>query len=438
MLNSFLLFKLYTLLELKLVAVFQEFLNVADLLNIPVTEVLPNLFERHIPNIYQSSSSTILKSVVKHKWFRYIFDSIIIINAFFILFDMPDGYEFGFLTVFIIEILLKIYTFGFYMFSRKLWNVFDVIVIGLAFIISIIEVIRGDEFDSRLILDIMLVLRVLRIVKIFHSLGRFRTILNTIMHILPSMLTYAGVLFVFFYFFAVIGLEAFKGSIEFYGPDANSLDIDQLNCGNINLENSEFARQKYCGNNFNNILRAFVVLFELLVVNQWHVIANGYELAVGSRFTRIYFICFHLLSVIIVLNIFTAFVLEVFIHEYSFTKGRLESSLEVKINEMGLGLGSRPIQKTQHKPDDQPRQSIIEDDQLANDEIDADHDNLQFVCNQLEGLSTRYTDYSADTAVRFHLNKGARNVHTMLEKLFINELDENDLNDERENVFLSS
>ena len=105
---------------------------------------------------------------------------------------------------------------------------------------------------------------------------------------------------------------------------------------------------------------------------------------------------------------------------------------------MGLGLGSRPIQNNQHKPDDLARQSIIEDDQLANDEIDADHDNLQFVCKQLEGLSARYTDYSADTAVRFHLNKGARNVHTMLEKLFLNELNGNDLNDERENVFLSS
>ena len=42
---------------------------------------------------------------------------------------------------------------------RKLWNIFDLVVIGAAFLISIAEEIRGDKFDSGLILDVMLVLR---------------------------------------------------------------------------------------------------------------------------------------------------------------------------------------------------------------------------------------------------------------------------------------
>ena len=39
---------------------------------------------------------------------------------------------------------------------------------------------------------------------------------NLSRHILPSMLTYAGVLFVFSYFFAVIGMEAFKVTVGKY------------------------------------------------------------------------------------------------------------------------------------------------------------------------------------------------------------------------------
>jgi len=119
-------------------------------------------------------------------------------------------------------------------------------------------------------------------------------------------LTYAGVLFVFAYFFAIIGMEAFKGRITFYGYDEANLPYRNLFCGNPNLENSEFYRQQYCANNFNNILRSFVTLSELLVVNQWHILAEGFELATGSKYTRIFFISFHLLSVIIILNIFTA------------------------------------------------------------------------------------------------------------------------------------
>jgi hypothetical protein len=71
------------------------------------------------------------------------------------------------------------------------------------------------------------------------------------------------------------------------------------------------AQNGYCANNFSNLGRALVVLFELLVVNQWHVITEGFVLAAGSRWVRLYFIAFHLLTVIVVLNIFTAFVLEV-------------------------------------------------------------------------------------------------------------------------------
>lgn len=430
----------------------EEFMCVADLLNIPVTEVLPNLFERYMPKVYRSKYSSMTKAFVKHRAFRYMFDAIIVANAFFILFDV-DGGEWAFLAIFIVEILLKVYTFGFYMFLRKLWNIFDVLVIGAAFLMSVAEEVRGDKFDSGLILDVMLVLRVLRLVKIFHSLDRFKTILNTIMHILPSMVTYAGVLFVFFYFFAVIGIEAFHGRIEYYGyDDGVPLPEDQRYCGNPNLANSEFYRQQYCANNFNHMLRAFVVLFELLVVNQWHVIADGYHLAVGSAYTRIYFIAFHCLSVIIILNIFTAFVLEVFVLEFSFSKGKLESKLEAKINEMGLGLGSRPLWQQSFtgdestivnvhpgatpggrgdglkvggkKPVDMARESILDYDELDSAYVDADHDNLQFVSQQLEEIVHRYVNYSHETAIRFHLHKQGRDVHTLLEKLFIKEIEE--------------
>jgi hypothetical protein len=43
----------------------------------------------------------------------------------------------------------------------------------------------------------------------------------------------------------------------------------------------------YCANNFNNLGRAFVVLFDLLVVNQWHVLTEGFVVAAASRWVRL-------------------------------------------------------------------------------------------------------------------------------------------------------
>ena len=399
-----------------------EFRILPDLLNIKMTEVKKNLFERYIPNIYSHKYSKILIRCVKHKFFRYLFDAIILVNAAVILSDY-EYIEWGFLAIFTMEIVLKIYAFGFSMFISKYWNMFDSIIIGAAFIFNIVDNVRGDNQDAYIMLDVLLILRVLRIIKIFHGIDSFKMILNTIFHILPSLFTYVGVLFVFFYIFAIVGMEAFQGKIRFFGENTyNTSEPDQRWCGNPRLENSEFYREKYCKNNFNDIGSAFILLFELLVVNQWHIITEGYVLAVGSKVVRIYFILYHLITVILILNIFTAFVLEAFLLEYSYTKGKLERALETKINEMGLAYGSKPVFKKTKQEVKSSKESILDDDEL--DVVDADHDNLQFVAEQLENIVRNYTNFSRDTPIRFHLKKGTMNVHTLLQKMFQNEIHE--------------
>lgn len=73
---------------------------------------------------------------------------------------------------------------------------------------------------------------------------------------------------VFFYIFAIVGMESFQGLVKFTGYDIEG--GSDLFCSNAKLENSDFWRDHYCNNNFNDIIHAFIVLFELTVVNQWH------------------------------------------------------------------------------------------------------------------------------------------------------------------------
>lgn len=78
---------------------------------------------------------------------------------------------------------------------------------------------------------------------------------------------------VVYYVFAIIGMELFGNKIKYYGYD-NLSNPSHLYCGNTLLNGSTFYESQYCGNNFNNVLNTFVVLFELMVVNQWHDILS--------------------------------------------------------------------------------------------------------------------------------------------------------------------
>ena len=68
-------------------------------------------------------------------------------------------------------------------------------------------------------------------------------------------------------------MEIFKYKVEYYGYD-DDLEKAALYCGNPRLKNSEFYIKRYCNLHFNNVLSSLVVLFTLMVVNQWHDILS--------------------------------------------------------------------------------------------------------------------------------------------------------------------
>ncbi|KAF1520921.1 Two pore calcium channel protein 1, partial [Eudyptes sclateri] len=156
--------------------------------------------------------------------------------------------------------------------------------------------------------------------------------------------------------FAIVGMELFHGKIQFF--PANSNAPHALECGNPALKDSLFARGKYCKNNFNNFASSFIVLMELTVVNQWHDIlsllpltpiilfANGFA-NVTVQPVKLYFIAFHIVMVIIIVNIFVSFILEAFFVEYSLEKSEVETAIEQKIQELGMGVQEDELQDEQ-------------------------------------------------------------------------------------------
>ncbi|AQK97314.1 Two pore calcium channel protein 1 [Zea mays] len=72
--------------------------------------------------------------------------------------------------------------------------------------------------------------------------------------------------------------------------------------------------------NFNDYPSGMVTLFNLLVMGNWQVWMESYAHLTGSSWSLVYFISFYLISVLLLLNLIVAFVLEAFFAEMELEK----------------------------------------------------------------------------------------------------------------------
>ncbi|NXD02290.1 TPC1 protein, partial [Certhia familiaris] len=151
--------------------------------------------------------------------------------------------------------------------------------------------------------------------------------------------------------FAIIGMELFHGKIQYFPANSNAPSAPE--CGNPALKDSLFARGKYCKNNFNDFASSFIVLMELTVLflssfplTPTLLFANGFA-NVTAQPAKLYFIAFHIVMVIIIVNIFVSFILEAFFVEYSLEKSEVETAIEQKIQELGMGVQEDELQHEQ-------------------------------------------------------------------------------------------
>uniref|UniRef100_A0AAQ6AD60 Ion transport domain-containing protein n=1 Tax=Amphiprion ocellaris TaxID=80972 RepID=A0AAQ6AD60_AMPOC len=322
------------------------FVQLADLLNIEVITIKsrPHPLNSLCPAFYQSAPSRLLCRMVQHRAFVIVYDLIILVNAVFIGLDeenpMIANSEWVFLALYMLEILLKLYVFeprAF--FSRhSFWNWFDTIIVVSALVATIVNSAMKSSggYTSRQILDIVFILRVLRLIRVVDSIKRFRTIINTLIRIGPAILTFGQLIIVVYYIFAMVGMELFKNKVKFY---EDTSDPAKAYCGNPLLKGTAFAQLNYCKNNFNNVVSSFILLVELTVVNQ----CSGFA-TVTHMSARIFFVIFHIMVVIVIINIFVAFVLEAFFVEYSVDKSDLQTSLEKKIEELELAVAQEKLE----------------------------------------------------------------------------------------------
>jgi len=103
-------------------------------------------------------------------------------------------------------------------------------------------------------------------------------------------------LYIVYYVFANIGMLMWAGKITTVSKQAEDPTIPSL----------------YYLMNFNDFPSSLVTLFHIMVVNNWFITCNMYCDVVGSNYPQVFFILFWVVTVLIMLNLVIAFMIEIY------------------------------------------------------------------------------------------------------------------------------
>lgn len=282
----------------------------------------PPLVERVFKDLHKSPAWQSLKKAVNRDLFDAVIDTALAFNVALtvaetwgaICGESGGGFsaeglwwsvaEIFFTLFYVCEACLKITVHGFDRYWMNLKNRFDFVVTITTTVVAVYVYIP-NSVNSHSWIHYVQMIRLLRILRLLFLVNSFRVIVRTFVRMLPDAVAIIKVFLCVMYIFAVVGVQLFGGVIN----------TDPTSPYSAKLASSDFGEADYYTNNFNDMPSAMVTLFELTVVNNWFVLADGFAITCG-RWAYLYFVLVHLICVVICLNIVVAFILDIFIEEY--------------------------------------------------------------------------------------------------------------------------
>ncbi|XP_045157382.1 uncharacterized protein LOC123523787 [Mercenaria mercenaria] len=159
------------------------------------------------------------------------------------------------------------------------------------------------------------------------------------------------------------------------------------------------------------------------------LICEGFVL-VTSQAARVYFMSFHLCVAVVVMNIVTAFILDMFMYEYTFSKkGYLDTQVEMTIKKLNLGI------------DDETGMEITEEEKKKTEENGGEmfHTKSMFRKLTMRHKGHLKPNLSRYDGIRFHMKKrGWTKTELLLQQLFELEADLNNVDTDYQKIRMLS
>ncbi|KAF0715340.1 Aste57867_3428 [Aphanomyces stellatus] len=298
-----------------------EFLNTCDVLEgmLFADDVHRSEVEVCCPVLHASAGFQAFGRAVHSKHFEWFIDVVLALNAVLIVVQSGnlidgdlsndeetvwqgwDAVEWVFTALYVFEMLAKLVVDGVRRYWASVKNRFDCII-TVAVVAVDLYTYYGAMDASPFLVRIFMIARCLRLFRLIVNIKGYRLIFTTWFRLLRFGIHLLMLLFCQMYIFALLGNQLFGGLIS---PAVM----------HTQFPDHPYTAVGYMANNFNDMPGAMVTLFELVLVNNWYVIADGH-VAVTNKFARWFFISYHLLGVNFLLNLVVASILDAFIDEY--------------------------------------------------------------------------------------------------------------------------
>uniref|UniRef100_A0A8C9VL27 Two pore segment channel 2 n=1 Tax=Scleropages formosus TaxID=113540 RepID=A0A8C9VL27_SCLFO len=261
--------------------------------------------------VYNSCFLQRVQSVFTHYSVTVIGNLVALLNIFCICtilvldskisISKRDSYYIGtinciFITYYLLEMVLKIFSFGLKGYLSYRNNIFDgLLTITLLFLqISIFAMHRVPSDNSSPGPGMMSLFEMVRLLNLL--------IVFRFLRIIPEIKVMRTAAVVVYYVFAILGIWLFQGSIP--APS----NVSTTRCGT-------YEQLGYWPNNFDDFAAALVLLHNIMVVNNWQVFMEAFT-EYTSEWSKIYFVSWWLTSSVMWVNLFVALILENFIYRW--------------------------------------------------------------------------------------------------------------------------
>ena len=309
----------------------EEFRNMLDLVSREDRKKITDNIEYYS----QYRLVTWLQKLVRYPLFHYFTLAMSLLHVAILTIEMEADIQnvtsrnnsvlahinFFFFIYYTCEQILVMVGLGLRKFFTSPSNLFD-LVITIAIFITEVVILIGFGFpfvlypdnetaDYSLLIRIMNVLIVLRLLRVIPMFNSVYLVIGTMFEILKNLRAFAGIFVVIYYIFALLGMELFQNVTSL--DTVNDTNSDVNRCGS-------YENLDYFAYNFHDFAASLVLLWNVMVVNNWYVFLDAFSRAT-TKWSQLYFVAWWLVSVIVTINLFVSLVLEVFLTRWEIYHG---------------------------------------------------------------------------------------------------------------------
>ncbi|XP_059172155.1 two pore channel protein 2-like [Physella acuta] len=294
-----------------------------------------NVVHKQLPAVrwFNQRKWRVLQHIFIHRFFTYFGMLMAFINLIIITIQLGAKYDssfrenhstlrivnFSFVMYYTLEQAVKIWAFGWRRYISDKGNIFDAVITialvigetvsaimyGIPYFPSSKELSAGSSSTTMWnILRMVNILIMVRMFKVIPHVNSMSLVVTVLIDMLRNMMAFAGILIAIFYVFAIFGMQLYEGVIK-YEPDFVNKTFP---CGT-------YEQLNYWANNFDDFFSSIIILWDVMVVNNWMIFLQVFRDRT-SPWSYLYFVAWWLISVIIVLNLFTALIMENFIMKW--------------------------------------------------------------------------------------------------------------------------